>query len=171
MKKIFAVCLFFLGAGVAWAGDEFSSVRCGGDIPRALLGKTVKGEKVRVTEGRHKDIGLEHLGIDELPTDSYLSTWRICGKEYFLLVDGRDVIRDVLLFPGHDTNSPAFGGYCLIDDKEVPDYIYGVLEKKAGMETYSVKAAWKVDEKYRKFVSMPVDGMHCPSDNIFSVDR
>ncbi len=170
MKKIFAVCLFFLGAGVAWAGDEFSSVRCGADIPKALIGKSVKHEKSRVIEDRHKDIGLQDLGGDEISNTIFMSSWMICGKEYFLLYV-RGIIRDVLPFPGHDKSTPAFGAYCQVGGKEVPDYIYGVLEKKAGMEKYSVKAAWKLDEKRKKFVAVPVEGMRCPRGEIFTVDQ
>lgn len=170
MKKIFAVCLFVVGTGVASAGDEFSSVRCGADVPKALLGKSVKHEKSRVIEDRHKDIGLQELGGDEISNRIFMSSWMICGKEYFLL-HVRGIIGDVLPFPGHDKNTPAFGAYCQIGGKEVPEFIYGVLEKKAGMEEYSVKVAWKVDEKRGKFVAMPVEGMLCPSDDIFSADK
>ncbi len=170
MKKIFAVCLFVIGTGVASAGDEFSSVRCGADIPKALLGKSVKHEKSRLIEDRHKDIGLQDLGGDEISNRIFMSSWMICGKEYFLLYD-RNIIRDVLLFPAHDKNTPAFGAYCQVGGKEVPEFIYGVLEKKPGMQTYSVKVAWRLDEKRVKFVPMPVEGLSCPSDSIFSVDR
>lgn len=170
MKKIFAVCLFLLGTGVASAGDEFSAVRCGADIPKALMGKRVKDEKTWVIEDRHKDIGLQDLGGEEISNSIFMSSWMICGKEHLLLYV-RGVIRDVLPFPVHDKSTPAFGAYCQVGGKKVPDYIYGVLEKKAGMGTYSVKAAWKVDKKRGKFVAMPVDGMRCPSDQIFSVDR
>jgi len=169
MKKHILLFLLFQCAGAAWAGDEFSAVRCGADIPKVLMGKSAKKEKVRLTESRHKDIGLQNLGGDEVSDRIFVSTWRICGKEYFLLHQ-RGIIRDVLLFPEHNKDTPAFGGYCSVDGRDVPEYIYGVAENKGGMEA-SVRAAWKVDEKRSKFVEMPLAGLRCPGSEIFSVDR
>ena len=170
MNKVFVVCLFFLGIGAAWAGDEFSAVRCGADIPKALIGKSVKAGTVRIIEDRHKDIGLEHMGANKISPNLYLSEWRICGKEYYLLIDGRYIIRDALLFPDHDKNSPGASGFCVVNDTELPEIIYAVLTKEAGMKTYPAKAAWIIDERRRKFVAMPVEGMRCPRDNIFTGD-
>lgn len=73
MKNVFVVWLFIFSIGVARAGDEFSAVRCGADVPKALIGKSVKAGKVKVVEDRHKDIGLEHMGADKISSNIYLS--------------------------------------------------------------------------------------------------
>jgi hypothetical protein len=172
VKKILVLCLFLLFHGAAWAGDEFSSVRCGADIPKALLGKSIKKEKVRLIENRHKDIGLENVGNGDTLGDLYVSIWRICGAEYIELLDKRYVIRDVLPFPAHDKDSPSIvGGFCLVNGKESPDEIYAVLTKEAGVDTYPAKAAWTIDQKRKKFVPVSVDGMRCPRDQISTVDQ
>lgn len=162
MKKILVLCFLLHCFGAAWASDEFRSVRCGGDIPKALIGKHIVDEKVRVTENRHKDIGLQNLGGDEISASVFVSSWMICGQEYLLFYKG-GVIRDVLSFPGHDQDFPVFTGICAINDKEMPEMIVAILVKEAGMNTLPAKAAWKIDEKGGKFVSMPVAGLRCPS--------
>jgi hypothetical protein len=42
----------FCGTGICDA-DGFDSVRCGADVPKALLGSTMTNEKVTVIEERH----------------------------------------------------------------------------------------------------------------------
>lgn len=170
MKNVHIVWLFILSIGAAWAGDEFSAVRCGADVPKALIGKSVRAGSVQAIEGRHKDIGLEHRGADKISKHLYMNEWRICGREYYLLIDGRYIIRDVLLFPDHDKDSPGFTGFCTVNDKERPEIIYAVLAKEVGMNTYPAKTAWVIDEKRRKFEAISVEGMRCPREHIFPGD-
>ncbi len=77
--------------------DGFDSVRCGSDVRKALLGRTMTNEKVVVIEERHKDLGLKDLGGTEISDRLFLISWRICGEEYVLLED-QGVVRDVLKF-------------------------------------------------------------------------
>jgi hypothetical protein len=87
---IFVLVLpFFCGASICDA-DGFDSVRCGSDVPKALLGRTMPNERVIVIEERHKDLGLKEIS-DRL----FLISWRICEEEYVLLED-QGVVRDVL---------------------------------------------------------------------------
>jgi hypothetical protein len=62
--------------------DRIDSVRCGSDLGKALLGRTISNEKVNVLEERHKDLGLKDLGGTEISDRLF---WRICGQGYFLL--------------------------------------------------------------------------------------
>ena len=56
------IALLLLLGGSAYAKDGFESVRCGSDIPNALLGKRMDNEPVAKIERRHKDLGLKDLG-------------------------------------------------------------------------------------------------------------
>jgi hypothetical protein len=51
-------------------------------------------------EERHKDLELKDVGASEISDRLNVISWRICGEEYVLLED-KDVVRDVLKFPKH----------------------------------------------------------------------
>jgi hypothetical protein len=104
------VLALFLGSTNCDA-DGFDSVRCGSDVRKALLGRTMPNEKVVVIEERHKELGLKDLGGTEISDRLFLISWRICGDEYVLLED-QGVVRDVLKFPKHSKDSPQFIGSC-----------------------------------------------------------
>src|SRR5215216_1198985 len=96
-------CVAVIGLGVALsaapavAQDPFVGVRCGSDIPKALLGKKSANGPVSVTERKHPDLKLRDLGSSEVTGGMSYISWAICGNEYALLErDGR--IRDVILF-------------------------------------------------------------------------
>ena len=55
------VLSLFCGSSVCDA-DGFDSVRCGSDVGKALLGRTMSNEKIVVLEERHKNLGLKDLG-------------------------------------------------------------------------------------------------------------
>src|SRR5438067_10666422 len=101
MNKTFSILsvivLLFCGS-VARASDGFSAVRCGSDIAKALIGRTMSNERVVVVEERHKNLGLKDLGGSEISERLFLISWRICGDEYALLEE-KDVVRDVLKLP------------------------------------------------------------------------
>ena len=103
-----AMVLSLATAPVKAAADGFEAVRCDKPVPAALMGKHMENERVVVLEARHKDIGLHDLGADEIDDDLNAISWMICGKEYIVLEDGRDVVRDVLPFPPHSREHPAF---------------------------------------------------------------
>src|SRR5262249_8637374 len=85
--------------------NQFDKVRCGSDIPKALMGQRASNERVVVIEDRHKALGLKDLGADEISGRLSTVWWRICGAEYVLLED--DHVRDVLPFPSHSKDAPA----------------------------------------------------------------
>lgn len=126
------VVLLFCGNSICDA-DGFDSVRCGSDIRKALLGRTMPNEKVVAIEGRHKDLRLKDLGGTEISDRLFLISWRICGEEYALLEE-KDVVRDVMKFPKHSKESPEFIGSCQLDGQDVQGTATGVLKNESDVE-------------------------------------
>jgi hypothetical protein len=149
--------------------DGFDSVRCGSDVRKALLGRTMTNEKVVVIEERHKDLELKDLGGTEISDRLFLISWRICGEEYALLED-QGVVRDVLKFPKHSKDSPQFIGSCQLNGHDVPGTAIGVLKKENDVESLPAVIAWKIDEKQTKFVELQTEGLRCSRDGIITAD-
>jgi hypothetical protein len=171
MKNFFSIlsaALLFC-ANASHASDGFSSVRCGADVPKALIGRTMSNERVVVIEQRHKDLALQDMGGSEISDRLFLASWQICGDEYALLEE-KNVVRDVLKFPQHSKASPEFIGSCQIDGKKVSDTIIAVLRNEKGAESLSATAAWKIDAKVMRFVALRTDGLRCPRDGVITVD-
>jgi len=173
MKSRIISTVILVFAPFCWSAsgeaDGFDSVRCGSDIPKALLGRTMPNEKVVVTEERHKDIGLKDLGGTEISDRLFLISWRICGEEYVLL-EGHGVVRDVLKFPKHSKDSPQFIGSCQLNGHDVPGSAIGVLRNENNVQLLPTVIAWKIDEKQTKFVELPTEGLRCSRDGISTAD-
>jgi hypothetical protein len=152
------------------AQDGFNDVRCGADIPKALIGHRTTNEKVVAIENRHKDLKLKDLWSEEISDRFSLLSWMICDGEYVLLEDKRSVVRDVLKFPEHSKLSPQFMGACEVNGKSMTGTVVAILNNEQGVEKLSAKAAWKIDEKTAKFVMLPTDGLRCPRDGITTAD-
>jgi hypothetical protein len=172
-----------LAGNGASAKDGFEAVRCGGDVRTALLGKWMSNEPVVQTEKRRAALGLKDLGGDEITDTLNSVTWLICGKEYAVITDAHDIVRDVLPFPPHSRTAPAFsGGVCMRNGKELSGEIMGVLDNSAAKDTgashYSaqdkrllpVKVAWSVDEKTGKFAPLPAAGLLCSRSSVDTAD-
>jgi hypothetical protein len=95
-------------------------VQCGADIAKALIGQRNANDRVVVTEKKYGKLGLKHLGADEISDDLSSINWLICGAEYIVLVDGRNMIGDAMPWPAHSKQSPAFSGICRRGGKESP---------------------------------------------------
>jgi hypothetical protein len=149
--------------------DGFDSVRCGFDVRKALLGRTMSNEKAVAIEERHKDVGLKDLGGTEISDRLFLISWRICGEEYVLLED-RSVVRDVLKFPKHSKDSPQFIGSCQLNGHDVPGTTIGVLKNEDGVKILPAAIAWKIDDKQMKFVRLQTEGLRCSRDGIITSD-
>ncbi len=158
----------FCGTSISDA-DGFDSVRCGSDVRKALLGRTMANERAIVIEERHKDLGLKDLGSTEISDRLFLISWRICGEEYVLLED-QDVVRDVLRFPKHSKDSPQFIGSCQLNGHDVPGTAIGVLKNEEGVEILPAASAWKIDDKQKKFVKLQTEGLRCSRDGIITAD-
>ncbi len=166
---IFMLVLALFCASTICNADGFDSVRCGSDVRKALLGRTMTNEKVVVIEEKHKDLGLKDLGGTEISDRLFLISWRICGDEYALLED-QGVVRDVLKFPKHSKDSPQFIGSCQLNGHDVPGTAIGVLKKENDVESLPAVIAWKIDEKQTKFVELQTEGLRCSRDGIITAD-
>jgi hypothetical protein len=158
----------FCGSSICYA-DGFDSVRCGSDVRKALLGRTMSNERVVVIQERHKDLGLQDLGGTEISDRLFLISWRICGEEYVLLED-QGVVRDVLKFPKHSKDSPQFIGSCQLNGHDVPGTAIGVLKNEDGVKMLPAVIAWKIDDKQMKFVKLQTEGLRCSRDGIITAD-
>lgn len=151
------------------ASDGFGAVRCGVDIPAALIGQTMKNERVVVIEERHKNLGLKDLGGSEISERLFLISWKICGDEYDLLEEN-GIVRDVLKSPSHSKQAPKFIGSCQINGHELPDSIIAVLDSKEGAEMLPARFAWKIDQKRAKFIKLSTEGLLCPRNGVITAD-
>ncbi len=149
--------------------DGFDSVHCGSDVEKALRGGTMSNEKVVVLEERHKELGLKDLGGTEISDRLFLISWRICGEEYVLLED-KNVVRDVLKFPAHSKASPQFIGSCQLNGNDVRGSAIGVLKNENSVKMLLAVIAWKIDEKQMKFVKLQTEGLRCSRDGIITAD-
>jgi len=166
---IFTPVLALVWGSSMSAADGFDSVHCGSDVRKALVGHKMSNEPVAALEERHKDLGLKDLGASEVSDRLSLISWRICGEEYVLLED-KDVVRDVLKFPKHSKDSPQFIGSCQSNGQKVPGTAIGVLKNEHGVEMLSAETAWKIDEKQNKFVELQTEGLRCSRDGIITAD-
>jgi hypothetical protein len=166
---IFALAfpLFFMST--VCDADGFDSVRCGSDVRNALIGRKMPNEKIVAIEERHKDLGLKDLGASEISDHLNVISWRICGEEYALLED-KDVVRDVLKFPKHSKEAPAFIGSCQLDGHDVPGTAIGVLKNEDGVQILPAVSAWRIDDKQMKFVELKTEGIRCSRDGIITAD-
>jgi hypothetical protein len=172
--------LLIISCGKVWAIDEFVGIKCGADIPKALIGKRDSPERVVVLEKRHNDLSLKDLGGTEISDRLFLESWQICGSEYELLVNTKSgLIRDVLPFPPHSATSPQFIGTCQADGKEITEAVVAVLNNSAGYnarESNQAKtmlkatAAWKIDETKEKFAKQSTENLACPLGGIITLD-
>src|SRR6266550_1759123 len=171
-KGIFAIFMlvfpFFCASSVCDA-DGFDSVLCGSDVRKALLGRTMSNETIIVLEQRHKDLGLKDVGASEISDRLNVISWQICGEEYVLLED-KDVVRDVLKFPKHSKESPAFIGSCQLNGHDVPATAIGVLKNENGGAILPAVSAWKIDDKQMKFVELKTEGLRCSRDGVITAD-
>jgi len=158
----------FCGSSVCDA-DGFDSVCCGSDVRKALLGRKMSNEAIAVIEERHKDLALKDLGASEISDRLSVISWRICGEEYVLLED-KDIVRDVLEFPKHSKDAPAFIGSCQLDGHDLLGTAIGVLRTEDSVEILPAVNAWKIDDKRMKFVELKTEGISCSRDGIITAD-
>jgi hypothetical protein len=161
--------IYFLMGQFAFA-DEFQNLKCGTDIPKALIGKRSSNEPIVESEKKYRALGLKGLGADEIADGLSSVNWLICGAEYVELIDRRGVVRDALAFPPHSRSEPAFSGICKAKGRGLPDTILAVLDGSTAADPLPVKTAWKIDQKGIKFVPIPGEGLLCPRSGIITMD-
>lgn len=171
MKKfIFILAALYLACGQTASADEFQKVKCGADIPKALIGQRSSNAPVVVTEKKYAALGLKHMGADEISDRLNSINWMICGTEYMVLVERRGSIADAVPFPEHSKAKPAFSGLCQSGGKDLPDIFAGVLDGASKADMLPVVTAWKIDKQRARFVKVPSEGLLCPRSGIYTVD-
>ena len=166
MKKLACLLAFiFLASGPVARADEFQKVKCGSDIPKALIGQHASNERVVVLEKKYHALGLKDLGADEISDRLSSVNWQICGAEFILLI-GRSTVRDVLPLPAHSKRSPAFAGICQVKGRDLPDVIVAILDGTSTTEYLPVQVAWTIDQQQAKFVKASIEGLVCPRSGI-----
>jgi hypothetical protein len=181
MKLALAVLATLAFTTTAQAHDAFDAVRCGGDIPKALIGKVMSNDTVVATEAAYKAIGLHDDGGQEVNDHLSEVSWRMCGANYNILVDDKSVVRDVLLFPAHSRAMPEFSGICKRDGKDLAYAVDAVLDNRKHVDPnpdshtdsgppLPALTAWRIDETHAKYISVPAAGLMCPREGIFTMD-
>src|SRR4051812_49162607 len=156
-------------AATAPPADAFSTVHCGADLPKVLVGGHLPDGPAAAIEAAHADIKLKDVGGSSINDELFLGGWQMCGHEYQLLVR-RDRIEDALQFPPHSRRQPAFLGACTLRDKQLDD-VLAVLDNPAPRtkdqpryapdDTTSLAAiaAWRVDPKAHRLVGISTSGL------------
>ncbi len=171
MKKFTFILasIYFAWGQIAFA-DEIQKVRCGADIPKALIGQRGPPERIVVIEKKYSALGLKHLGADEISDRLSSVNWLICGMEFILLVDRRGLVGDALPFPSHSKQSPAFSGICQSRGRDLPDIFVAILDGASKADFLPVVTAWKIDKQRAKFIKASSEGLLCPRSGIYTVD-
>jgi hypothetical protein len=171
MKKLACVlAAIYFGTGPIAVADEFKNLKCGSDIPKALIGQRSSNERIVVTEGKYRSLGLKHLGADETSDQLSSISWLICGSEYITLVDRKGLVRDAIPFPPHSKKSPAFSSFCKLNGKDSPDIFVGVLNAEVAGDQLPALFVWKIELKSAKFIKASTEGLRCPRSAIYTVD-
>src|SRR5262245_17346154 len=118
---------------------------------------------------RSTRIGLKDLGASEISDQLSVISRRICGEEYILL-EGKDTVRDVLKFPKHSKELPAFIGSCQLIGQDLPGTAIGLLKNENDTKILSAVTPWKIDEKQMKFVELKPEGLRCSYGGIITAD-
>lgn len=167
-------------AAAARRVDEFSTVRCDRDVVKVLIGRPVINDRVVTIERAHADIGLEDRGASAINDSLWFISWGMCGRDYSLLESKHRVV-DALLFPTHSRRYPQFLGWCM-RGRDTIQVVHAVLDnpgwRPAGQPVYLTGdstmlraiAAWKIDERARRFVPMDTAGLRCSRSGMYSVD-
>jgi hypothetical protein len=168
-KFIFILASIYFAAGQIACADEFQKVRCGGDIPKAMIGQRGPVQRIAVLEKKYAALGLKHMGADEISDRLSSINWMICGAEFMVLERG-GLVSDAEPFPEHSKQSPAFSGLCQSRGKDLPDIYAGVLDGASKADLLPVVTAWKIDKQRAKFIKVSGEGLLCPRSGIYTVD-
>jgi hypothetical protein len=165
--------IYFVTGQFAFA-DEFQNLKCGTDIPKAMIGKHSSNGPVVESEKKYRALSLKGLGAVEIADGLSSVNWLICGAEYIELIDRHGLVRDALAFPPHSKSEPAFSGICQAKGRDLPDIILAVLDGSTATDpstdSLPVKTGWKIDQKGVKFVPIPGEGILCPRSGIITAD-
>ncbi|MCA7011180.1 hypothetical protein LF934_00840 [Dickeya dadantii] len=135
------------------AGKSFDGITCKSDISSALIGRHMPNDSVVATEERYKSIDLKGLGTYGMESDGdpwTLSSWQICGREYFLL-ERRDIVKDVLSSPSPKENPKSQIVLCVVDGSSSHDTFVTFVSSEEKPWPRPVEYAWRINDKTVKF--------------------
>ena len=170
MSKLFgslALVAALAATQIASAKDAFDSVKCDGDVAKALVGVKIGNEPVAAIEKRHAAIGLRNEGGDEISDSLFYQSWAICGGSYHVLERG-GVVRDAVR-ADHSKTAPSFLGTCKADGVETKGQVLAILESGTA-DALPAKSAWRIDEANGTFVAIGTAGLACPRSGIATAD-
>jgi hypothetical protein len=167
LRILGAVVSLFAATQLVSAKDAFDTVKCDGDVAKALVGGRIGNEPVAAIEKRHAAIGLKDEGGDEISDSLSYQSWTICGGSYHVLEKG-GVIRDAVR-ADHSKAAPSFVGACNVDGTGTKGQVLAVLEP-GDTDSLRAQSAWRIDEANGKFVSMDTKGLTCPRSGIATTD-
>lgn len=135
-----------------------------------MIGQRSSNEPIVKSEKKYRALGLKHLGADEISDNLSSINWQICGAQFIALVDQRGLVGDVLPFPLHSKQSPAFIGICQVKGRDLPDVIFAILDDRSATDPLPVLSAWKIDQQHMKFIKASSEGVLCPRNGIYTID-
>jgi hypothetical protein len=169
MKRwAWSLSVFLLFASFANAKDAFDAVTCGGDVAKALIGKTIPNTPVEALEKKHAAIALKDEGGDEISDAISYTGWSICGTSYHVLQRG-DTVTDVVA-AAHDRQHPGVIGECTANGKKLPGMVLAILDASKDGGMLPATEAWCIDAKKGTFAKIDGVGVACSRDDIFTED-
>jgi hypothetical protein len=148
--------LSLLTAHAFAAEKSFDGVTCEMNIPSALIGRRMPNERVAATQARYKGIGLKDLGAygTENGGDSWtLISWQICGREY-LLLERREIVRDVLASPLPPGSPQSQITSCTVDGASLPGTAVAFVSTNVPKGPMLVEYAWRINDTTIKFAKI-----------------
>lgn len=145
--------------------NSFDGVTCKEDIAKALLGHYAPTGRVVVTEARYKGIALKNLWAYGEPPDPYrLQAWSICGRGLVLLVDLKQIVRDVVAAPPSPEDL-ANMATCFANGQKYPEAIVflreNLLSANPNPPRVRVGHAWTIDMEKLTFTPIKADSIVC----------
>lgn len=143
--------------------QSFDALTCQSAIPRALLGRTMPVERVAVLEQRYRHLSLEHrgaFGIESAGDPWTLVSWRLCGREHFIL-QRNNVVRDVLVAPAGAGHSESLLLSCPGDGAEAVRLAIVFPASDGGRASREAPGVWLVDDQAVRFLQRPTAGTSC----------
>jgi len=132
---------------------SFDGITCKTDIPLALIGRHMPNERVVITEERYKDISLKDLGTYGMENEGdpwTLISWSICGREY-LLLERRDIVKDVLASPLPKGSPESNVASCVVDGSSLKGMAVVFVSENEIHWPKLVEHAWLINDKTVKF--------------------
>lgn len=136
---------------------NFDGLTCQSSIEHDLVGRQMSNEPVVKIEARYKSLDLKDDGADEISDQLNAIFWHICGDQYVLLMK-KDRVQTALKVPEQYRAKDLIP--CEPTDKTRKGYIIAV-PGKPGAKSIHADAAWVLDEKQGRFVTLDSTKLEC----------